>query len=114
MYIKPYFKNNKSTGERYTVYKLVEGYRINKQVTHRIIISFGRLEELETDDEKKLLGKRVEELLINGGNTLSISQIDERIEQMAHSYYQEIRKQKRFNTKRGNRDWETVYIFQSY
>ena len=52
MFVKPYLKQNRSTGERYTVYKLVEGYRIHEQVTHRIIVSFGRLDELETDEQK--------------------------------------------------------------
>ena len=77
MFVKPYLKHNRTTGERYTVYKLVEGYRIHGQVTHRIIVSFGRLDELETDEQKKLLGKRVEQLIINGGNTLSTSDADE-------------------------------------
>jgi hypothetical protein len=83
MFVKPYLKQNLSTGERYTVYKLCEGYRINGQVTHRIIISFGRLDELVTDEQKKLLGKRVEQLLINGGNTLSTSGAEEQVEQLA-------------------------------
>ena len=73
MFVKPYIKHNRTTGERYTVYKLVEGYRINRQVTHRIIVSFGRLDELDTDERKKLLGRRVEQLIVKGGNTLSIS-----------------------------------------
>jgi len=92
------------------VYKLVEGYRNNQQVTHRIIVSFGRLDELETDERKKLLGKRVEELIINGGNTLSISQIDEQIEQLAGYYYEEVRRKKRYDIKQGKVDWETVNL----
>ncbi|MBW6481076.1 MAG: IS1634 family transposase [Bacteroidales bacterium] len=110
MFVKPYIKQNLTTGERYTVYKLVEGYRNNQQVTHRIIVSFGRLDELETDERKKLLGKRVEELIINGGNTLSISQIDEQIEQLAGYYYEEVRRKKRYDIKQGKVDWETVNL----
>ncbi len=66
MFVKPYLKQNRTTGERYTVYKLVEGYRTNGKVTHRIIVSFGRLDELETDGQKKLLGKHVKEFILKG------------------------------------------------
>lgn len=90
------------------MYKLVEGYRINRQVTHRIIASFGRLDELETDDQKKRLGKRVEQLIINGGNTLSISQAEEPIERLAQHYFEEIKKKKRYDIKQDKDEWETV------
>lgn len=108
MFVKPYIKHNRTTGERYTVYKLVEGYRVNKQVTHRIIVSFGRLDELDTDERKKLLGRRVEQLIVNGGNTLSISQADGQIEQLARYYYEEVKKKKRYDIKQGKSDFETV------
>ncbi|MCX6327755.1 MAG: hypothetical protein NT144_14085, partial [Bacteroidia bacterium] len=80
MFIKPFFKHNKTTGERYTVFKLCESYRLNWGIHHRIIISFGRLEELETVEQKKLLAARVEELLVGGGNTLTTSTTDEQVE----------------------------------
>ena len=108
MFVKPYLKQNRTTGERYTVYKLVEGYRIHGQVTHRIIVSFGRLDELETDEQKKLLGKRVEQLIINGGNTLSTSDADEQIEQLARYYFEDVKKKKRYDTGQGQAEWETV------
>lgn len=108
MFVKPYLKQNRDTGERYTVYKLVEGYRIHGQVTHRIIVSFGRLDELETDEQKKLLGKRVEQLIVNGGNTLSTSDADEQIEQLARYYFEEVRRKKRYDINQGKTEWETV------
>ena len=108
MFVKPYIKHNKTTSERYTVYKLVEGCRVNGQVTHRIIVSFGRLDELDTDERKKLLGRRVEQLIINGGNTLSTSQADEQVEQLARYYYEEVKKKRRYDIKQGKTDWETV------
>ncbi|MFU8842585.1 MAG: hypothetical protein ACNA7V_02125, partial [Bacteroidales bacterium] len=101
MFVKPYLKQNRTTGERYTVYKLVEGYRVRGQVTHRIIVSFGRLDELATEDEKKLLGKRVEELVLNGGNTLPLSFAGTKIEQLARYYFEEIRKKKRYDINPG-------------
>lgn len=108
MFVKPYLKQNRTTGERYTTYKLVEGYRIHGQVTHRIIVSFGRLDELETDEQKKLLGKRVEQLIINGGNTLSTSDADENIEQLARYFFEEVRRKKRYDINQCKAEWETV------
>jgi hypothetical protein len=108
MFIKPYFKHNRTTGERYTVFKLCESYRLNGGVHHHIIINFGRLEELETVEQKKLLASRVEELIINGGNTLPIGVGDEKVEELAHHYYREIQQKKRYDLKRGKDDWETV------
>jgi len=108
MFVKPYLKHNRTTGERYTIFKLVEGYRVNSQVTHRIIISFGRLDELKTDYRIKLLGKRVEELLVNGGNTLPTGNADEQVEQLARYYFQEIIRKKRYDIKPGKAEWETV------
>src|SRR4030042_854139 len=97
MFIKPYYKQNRTTNERYTVYKLCESYRLNGGVYHRIIINFGRLNELETVEQKKLLASRVEQFLINGGNTLSTSISDEQVEQLARLFYQEIIKKKQYD-----------------
>jgi hypothetical protein len=108
MFIKPYFKHNRTTGEHYTVFKLCESYRLNGGVHHHIIINFGRLEELETVEQKKLLASRVEDLIINGGNTLPIGVNDEKVEELAHHYYREIQQKKRYDLKRGKDDWETV------
>ncbi|MBE3122388.1 MAG: IS1634 family transposase [Thermoplasmata archaeon] len=108
MFIKPFQKYNKTTGERYCVYKLCEGYRINGDIHHRIIIGFGRLEELETVEQKKLLATRVEELIINGGNSLATSIVDGQVERLARHYFTEIKNKKRYDVKQGNEDWETV------
>ena len=108
MFIKPFFKHNRTTGERYTVFKLCESYRLNWGIHHRIIISFGRLEELETVEQKKLLATRVEKLIINGGNSLSTSDVDEQVEQLARHYFAEIKSRKRYDIKQGNEDWEMV------
>jgi len=108
MFIKPFFKHNKTTGERYTVFKLCESYRLNWGIHHRIIISFGRLEELETVEQKKLLATRVEELVVGGGNSLTTSTTDEQVEKLARHFYTGIRQKGRYDVKQGNRDWETV------
>lgn len=108
MFIKPFFKHNRTTGERYCVYKLCEGYRLNGGVYHRIIVGFGRLEELETVEQKKLLAARVEELIVNGGNSLPTSAVDEQVERLARHYFSEIKNKKRYDIKHGYEDWETV------
>jgi transposase len=108
MFIKPYFKQNKTTGDRYTVYKLCESYRLNGGIHHRIIIGFGRLEELETVEQKKLLATRIEDMLTNGGNVLSTSVADEMVEQLARQFCAEILKKRRYDVKPGNREFETV------
>lgn len=108
MFIKPFYKYNKSTKERYTVFKLCESYRNNGGTYHHIIIGFGKLEELETVEEKKLLASRVEELIKNGGNTLPIELIDAKVEKLAHYFYNEIRIKKRYDTRPERRDLEIV------
>lgn len=108
MFIKPYFKKNKTTGDRYTVYKLCESYRLNGGIHHRIIIGFGRLEELETVEQKKLLATRIEDMLTNGGNVLPTSVADEMVEQLARQFCVEILKKRRYDVKPGNREFETV------
>jgi hypothetical protein len=66
------------------------------------------LEELETVEQKKLLASRIEELIMNGGNTLPIGLIDENVEKLARFYYTEIKQQKRYDIKQGKADWEKV------
>ena len=110
MFVKPYLKQNRTTGERYTVFKLCEGYRTGGNVTHRIIVSLGRLDELATDDQRKLLGKRIEQMLVNGGNTLPISSADEQVEELARYFFEEIRKKQRYDVQSGKAEWETVNL----
>jgi transposase len=108
MFIKPYFKQNKTTGERYPVYKLCEGYRLHGAVHHRVIIGLGKLEELETVEQKKLLAVRIEDILTNRGNVLPTSMADERVEQLARQFSAEILHKGRYDLKPGNRELETV------
>ena len=108
MFIKPFSKYNKTSGERYITYKLCESYRLDGGVHHRTIIGFGRLDELETVEQKKLLPMRVEELVINGGNTLSTCVTDEQVEKLARHFYTVIKQKSRYDIKPGGQEWETV------
>lgn len=104
MFIKPFFKYNKSTRQRYTIYSLCESYRINGSIRHRSIIGLGKLEELETEEEKKLLGSVVESMLQNRGVIPSLFPVGEEIEKLAHCFYSKIKSRKRYDAE----DWETV------
>jgi transposase len=104
MFIKPFFKYNKSTRQRYTIYSLCESYRINGSIRHRSIIGLGKLEELETDEEKKLLGSVVESMLQNRGLIPSLFPVSAEIEKLAHCFYGKIKTRKRYDAE----DWETV------
>jgi len=108
MFIKPFPKYNRTTKERYTIYRLCESYRLDGHIRHRTIIGFGKLDELDTDDQKKQLAKRVEEMLKGGINTLPLETLDEKVEQLAHYYYKEIKKKKRYDVGQKAGEWETV------
>jgi hypothetical protein len=71
-------------------------------------VGFGRLEELETVEQKKLLAVRVEELIVNGGNSLPTSAVDEQVEQLVRHFFAEIKSKKRYDIKHGSENWETV------
>jgi hypothetical protein len=108
MFVKPLVKFNKTTKERYNIYQLCESFRLDNRVRHRIIIGFGKLDELPNEEQKKLLGKRVEELLTKGTRCLPLNQVDEKVEKLAHYYYQEIKKKQRYDLGKDEKDWQTV------
>ena len=110
MFIKGYSKYNKTTGERYWVYKLCEGYRKNGNICHHVIINLGRLEELEKAEEKRMLAIRIEELIKGGGNTLPTGIVDEKVERLARHFYKEIIAKKRYDVKGIKGEWETVNL----
>jgi hypothetical protein len=105
MFIKPLVKYNKTTKQRYNVYQLCESFRLDSRVRHRVIIGFGKLEELPDEEQKKLLGKRVEELLTGRTNRLPLLPATEKVEKLAHYYLSEIKKKHRYDL---GKDWETV------
>lgn len=106
MFIKSYFRYNKTTQQRYTIYSLCESYRINGNIRHRSIIGFGKLEELETEEEKRLLANVVESMLNNRGPILSLFPLSEKIEKLAYGFYNEITSRKRCDVG----DLETVNL----
>ena len=111
MFIKPFHKYCKTTNTRYTIYSLCESYRNGSRVLQRSIICLGKLDELPTVEQKKLLGTCIEDLIKNGGNTLSLNTVEPKIEELAHYYYREVIKKKRYDLKHNNSlEQETIYI----
>jgi len=111
MFIKPFNKYCKTTKTRYSIYSLCESYRDGSRTLHRSIICLGKLDELPTVEEKKLLGSRIEEMIKNGGNTLALNTVSLKIEELAQHYYREVIKKRRYDLKHINSlEQETVYI----
>jgi len=108
MFIKPLSKYNSTTKERYTIYRLCESYRLNGQIRHRTIIGLGKLDELATDDQKKLLGNRIEEIIKHGAGLLIKESADEQVEKLAMHYYELIKRKRRYDVKANGTEWETV------
>jgi transposase len=108
MFIKAYSKYNKTTMERYTIYRLCESYRIDGYIRHRTIIGFGKLEELPEVEQKKQLALRVEEILKYGPGKLVLGTVDEKVEELALHFYHEIKAKERYDVFRGGAEWETV------
>jgi hypothetical protein len=63
MFIKSIIKTDKQTGKKYQYYRLCQSYRIGNRTRHRNILSLGKLEELSTDSDRKMLADRIEQLL---------------------------------------------------
>lgn len=108
MFIKPFPKYNKTTKERYTIYRLCESYRFDGHIRHRSIVGFGKLDELPGEEQKKQLAWRVEEMLKHGTNRLSVGVVEEKVEELALYFYNEVKKKKRYDVARENEEWETV------
>ena len=108
MFIKPLVKYNKTTKQRYNIYQLCESFRLDGRVRHRIIIGFGKLDELPGEEQKKLLGKRVEELLTGQIHRLPLPIANKKVEQLAHYYYHEIKKKHRYDLEEDGKDWQIV------
>ncbi len=108
MFVKPLVKYNKTTKQRYNIYQLCESFRLDGRIRHRVIIGLGKLDELVGEGQKKLLGKRVEELLTGQNSRLLLYEPDEAVEKLAHFYFGEIRKKGRYDLGNGDNDWHTV------
>lgn len=109
MFVKSLVKYNKSTKQRYNIYQLCESYRFDGRIKHRVIQGLGKLEELPGEEQKKLLGKRLSELLSGQSNRLELCKTDENVERLAQYYFGEIKKRGSYDIGE-NSDWQTVNL----
>ena len=108
MFVKPLVKYNKTTKQRYNIFQLCESFRLDGRVRHRVITGLGKLDELPGEEQKKLLGKRIEELLTGQVNNLGLDKPDEIVEKLAHYYCSEIKKKGRYDIGKAANEWQTV------
>ena len=61
MFIKTIIKTERKTGKQYKYYRLCKSYRIGDRPRHRTIINMGKLEEINSKQDRKLLVDRIEQ-----------------------------------------------------
>ena len=93
MFIKTIVKTDKKSGKRYDYYRLAEGFRIGNKVRHRTIISMGKLEGIESREDKKMLADLIESL-IKGERQLFALKVKPEIERYAKLFAKRIIDQK--------------------
>lgn len=103
MFLKTIVKTDKKSGKRYDYFRLCESYRIDGKPRHRTILSLGKLSELTSKEERKLLADRVEDLL-NGSNRLFFDTQKAHIEKYAKQIYKKIVDKKLIDVKQSNPD----------
>lgn len=91
MFLKIDDKKDKEKNYRY--YKLCESYRIGNKTRHRTILNLGKIDDVETPEDRKLLADRIEQL-INGEYSLFTGEIPAHIEKHAQHFYEKIKNAK--------------------
>jgi transposase len=85
MFIKTIVKTDKKSGKRYNYYRLCESYRFGNKTRHRSIVSMGRLDGIETREDKKLLADTIE-ALIHGETRLAFFDVSPEISRYAKEF----------------------------
>lgn len=111
MYIKAIRKYCQAEKATHTYFRLSESYRDqNGYPRQRMVLGLGRLPELPDFDQKIIFLERLNEL-IKGKPTLFSADQDEKIEQLAQHYYQELRKKKKIDRVSDvAKDFDTVNL----
>ena len=86
MFIKTITKPGRDGKTRYKYYRLCGSYRVGKNIRHRTVLSLGKLPEVKTNEHRKQLADRIEELL-SGNSSLFRCHIPEEIEKLAYEFY---------------------------
>ncbi|MBK9151031.1 MAG: IS1634 family transposase [Saprospiraceae bacterium] len=100
MYLKVVFKRYDKSGHRVMEYRMVESYRSGDTIKQHNILHLGNLAELPDAEQKKELGKRIDEIVKQRlSSQLNFMQSsDEKIEHLAQKFAQEIIEKKRIDT----------------
>ena len=85
MFIKTIVKTDRKTGKRYDYFRLCEGYRIGESVRHRTIVNMGRLESIESKEDKKMLADLIE-IFIKGERQLFPFEVKPEVERYAREF----------------------------
>ncbi len=102
MFIKTIIKTEKKTGVQYNYYRLCESYRIGNKVRHRSIVSMGKLEGVETKEDKKILADAIESI-IRGEKRLSLFDIKPGIATYAKEFSSRIINEKLLDVQPGTK-----------
>jgi hypothetical protein len=92
MYLKVVFKRTNKEGHRVMQYRMVESYRTNGTVKHQNILHLGTLEELPEPEQKKELGRRIDEIIKERvmGRVGIFNSADLKVEELANAFAKEI------------------------
>jgi hypothetical protein len=89
MFIKTIVKTDKKSGKRYDYYRLCEGYRIGNKVRHRTILSLGKLQKIESKEDRKQLADLIE-VFVKGEKQLFPYDVKPAIEKYAKEFAKRI------------------------
>jgi hypothetical protein len=109
MYLKVVFKRYDKSGHRVMEYRMVESYRSGQIIKQQNILHLGSLPELPKAEQKKELGKRIDEIVKQriSGQFNFMQSPDAQLEQMAQKYAEEIIEKNRIDVK-GTHNYELV------
>jgi hypothetical protein len=97
MFIKTIVKTDRNTSKSYNYYRLCEGYRIGNKVRHRSILSLGKLEGIDSKEDKKFLADRIESL-VKRESLLFSKKIKPEVEKYAQKFAKRIIDEKLLDT----------------
>ncbi len=101
MFVKKIVKTDNKSKKQYNYFRLCESYRLNGKPRHRTIITLGKLEELASNEERKLLVNRIEEILTDTVNIFETNN-NPHIERYAVHFAKEIEKRKLYDIHKKN------------
>jgi len=99
MFMKVVYKRLDKNGKQVLEYRMVESYRTALTVKHQIILHLGRLNEIPLSEQKKELGKRIDQIIKNKvtGQQDLFKSSDLVVEELAQKYANQIVEQQKID-----------------